>query len=138
MAFEALTGINGDLITRSWSASKQAYLTERYHKEEAGAVVIFAFQPSFSEKDFFDPDNKSSFGEIKLNRVQFPCMRKIGKGDVATVNEAFLKNLEAIIDPRTSFQASVRRLKTSEYIFLVFSFLVSYAFTSSGGNGCEE
>nr|ABR45998.1 enhanced disease susceptibility 1 [Arabidopsis thaliana] len=107
MAFEALTGINGDLITRSWSASKQAYLTERYHKEEAGAVVIFAFQPSFSEKDFFDPDNKSSFGEIKLNRVQFPCMRKIGKGDVATVNEAFLKNLEAIIDPRTSFQASV-------------------------------
>ncbi|KAG7560060.1 Fungal lipase-like domain [Arabidopsis thaliana x Arabidopsis arenosa] len=107
MAFEALAGISGDLITTSWIASKKAYQTERYHKEEAGTVVIFAFRPSFTAEDLFAPANISSFGEIKMNRVQFPCMRKIGKGDEATVNEVFLRNLEVIIDPRTSFYASV-------------------------------
>lgn len=107
MAFESLTGINGDLITNSWMVSKSAYQTEYYYKKEVGKVVYFAFRPSFSGKDWFAQENKNSFGEIKTKRVQFPCMRSIGNNVGATVNGALLKNLELLIDPRTSFYASV-------------------------------
>lgn len=111
MALEALTGINDDLITKSWMVSKGAYQTEHYIKEEAGGIVFFAFRPSFSAKDLFATANKSAFGEIKMKRVEFPCMRSIGNNVDATVNEAFLKNLELIIGPRTSFSASVSKKK---------------------------
>ncbi|XP_010515121.1 PREDICTED: protein EDS1B [Camelina sativa] len=109
MAFEALVGINGDIITKSWMVSKGAYQTEPFIKEEAGGIVFFAFRPSFTAKDLFATGNKSPFGEIKMKRVEFPCMRSIGNNVDATVNEAFLKNLELIIGPRTSFHASVQR-----------------------------
>ncbi|CAH8267837.1 unnamed protein product [Arabidopsis lyrata] len=108
MAFEALTGVDGDLITISWMASKGANQTEHYLKEEVGGIIIFAFPPFFSAEGLFATANKSPFGEIKMKRNQFPCMRSIGNNVDATVNEAFLKNLEVIIGPRTSFYASVQ------------------------------
>lgn len=117
MAFEDLTGINGDLIRRSWTASKDAYRTEHYHREEAGDFVLFAFRPSFSENDWFAPANKSAFGEIKMKRNQFPCMRSIGNNFDATVNEAFLKNLEVLISPRTSFAAFVSKKASNFFVF---------------------
>lgn len=110
MTFQALPGFNVDLITKSCVASQRAYETnEHYIKEETGEVVIFAFPPSFSAKDWLTPENKSPFGEIKMKRAQFPCMRSIGKDDDATANEAFLKNLEVLIDSRTYFYASVSK-----------------------------
>ncbi|CAA7043347.1 unnamed protein product [Microthlaspi erraticum] len=103
MASQVLAGINNDLIARSWIASARAYGTEPYHKEETEEIVTFSFRPSFSEKEWFSPASKSSFGEIKMNRDQFPCMRSIGNDVDATVNEAFLKTLELLTSPRTSF-----------------------------------
>lgn len=112
MAFQALTGMNGDLIRSSWTASEQAYRTDHYHKEEARDSVIFAFRPSFSENDWFAPGNKSAFGEMEMDRNKYPCMRTIGNDVDATVNQAFLQNLEAIItNSRTSFAASVSERK---------------------------
>ncbi|KAL9831614.1 Protein EDS1B [Arabidopsis thaliana] len=108
MAFEALTGVNGDLVTISWMASKGANQTEHYLKEEVGGTVFFAFRASFSSEDLFATENTSPFGEIKMKRNQFPCMRSIGNDVDATVNEAFLKSLEVLIGPRTSFHASVQ------------------------------
>uniref|UniRef100_A0A1J3DS66 Protein EDS1B n=1 Tax=Noccaea caerulescens TaxID=107243 RepID=A0A1J3DS66_NOCCA len=108
MASQALVGINNDLITRSWMASARAYGTEHFHKEEEGEVVFFSFRASFFEKDWFSPVSKSSFGEIKMKRDQFPCMRSIGNDVDATVNEAFLKNLEVLTSPRTSFRDFVK------------------------------
>ncbi|VYS59704.1 unnamed protein product [Arabidopsis thaliana] len=108
MAFEALTGVNGDLVTISWMASKGANQTEHYLKEEVGGTVFFAFRASFSSEDLFATENTSPFGEIKMKRNEFPCMRSIGNDVDATVNEAFLKSLEVLIGPRTSFHASVQ------------------------------
>ena len=111
MAFEALTGVNGDLVTISWMASKGANQTEHYLKEEVGGTVFFAFRASFSSEDLFATENTSPFGEIKMKRNQFPCMRSIGNDVDTTVNEAFLKSLEVLIGPRTSFHASVSKQK---------------------------
>ncbi|KAL1192816.1 Protein EDS1B [Cardamine amara subsp. amara] len=110
MAFQALPGFNGVLITGSLTASQSANQQDQnYSIEVQGEVVFFAFRPYFSTNNFFAPANGSPFGEIKMNRNQFPCMRSIGNNEDATVNEAFLKNLEdIIIDPRTSFDASVK------------------------------
>ncbi|EOA23642.1 hypothetical protein CARUB_v10016847mg [Capsella rubella] len=108
MAFEALTGINGDHITNSWIASKRAYQTEPFIRYEAGGTVYFSFRPSFTAEAYFATGNKSPFGEIKMNRVEFPCMRSIGNDVDATVNEAFLKNLQVLIAPTTSFHDSVK------------------------------
>ncbi|CAF2151823.1 hypothetical protein HID58_002224 [Brassica napus] len=109
MAQEALAvaGISNDLVTRSWMASKIAYNTEHFCKEEEGELVYFSFKPSFSEKDWFAPENGSSFGETKMNREQFPCMRSFSNDVDATVNEAFLKNLDILISQRTSFRDDV-------------------------------
>ncbi|CAN8278174.1 unnamed protein product [Cochlearia groenlandica] len=104
MAFEEVSGINGDLVTRSWTVSKRPYKkNEFYHKEDTETSVFFAFPRSLSEKDWFFPDNKkSSFGEIKMKRDEFPCMRSIGNDIDATVNEAFLNTLQFLIT-KTSF-----------------------------------
>ncbi|KFK35123.1 hypothetical protein AALP_AA5G239300 [Arabis alpina] len=108
MAFQALTGINGDhIIKSSWNASKEAYGSDHYHREETGDFVFFAFPPFFLKNDWFAPGNKSAFGEIKMDRNKYPCMRSIGNDVDATVNQAFLNNLEVLISPRTSFVASV-------------------------------
>ncbi|KAF2543423.1 hypothetical protein F2Q68_00031096 [Brassica cretica] len=103
----AVAGISNDLVTRSWMASKIAYNTEHFCEEEEGELVYFSFKPSFSEKDWFAPENGSSFGEIKMNRDQFPCMRSFSNDVDATVNEAFLKNLDNLISQRTSFRDDV-------------------------------
>ncbi|KFK37053.1 hypothetical protein AALP_AA4G206100 [Arabis alpina] len=110
MAFQALTGINGDLINSAWTASKEAYGTEHYHREELETEdsVLYAFRPSFSENDWFAPGNDSAFAEIKMDRNQYPCMRSIGNNVDASVNQAFLNNLELLISPRTSFATSVK------------------------------
>lgn len=102
MALDALAGLSNDLITRSWMASNT---TKPFHKEEEGNTVFFGFKSSFLEKDLFDPENESPFGETKMNREQFPCMRSIGNDVDATVNEAFLKNLQLLVS--TSFPHSV-------------------------------
>lgn len=94
-------------------ASARAYGTEHFLKEEEGEVVFFSFRPSFFEKDLFSPGSKSSFGEIKMKRDQFPCMRSIGNDVDATVNEAFLKNLEVLTSPRTSFRDFVSNSSSS-------------------------
>ncbi|KAG2257466.1 hypothetical protein Bca52824_076760 [Brassica carinata] len=103
MALEALAGITNDLITRSWKASTRAYNTDHFHKEEERETVVVAFAPSFSEKDWIAPENKSPFGETKMKRAQFPCMRSIGNDVDATVNESFLKNFQVLTSPTTSF-----------------------------------
>ncbi|WZZ27137.1 hypothetical protein YC2023_010538 [Brassica napus] len=103
----AVAGISNDLVTRSWMASKIAYNTEHFCEEEEGELVYFSFKPSFSEKDWFAPENGSSFGETKMNRDQFPCMRSFSNDVDATVNEAFLKNLDNLISQRTSFRDDV-------------------------------
>lgn len=108
MAFPILTGINDPVTSWSWRASTRAYSTDQYfHKEEEDETVIYAFKPSFSKKDWFAPENMSSFGEIKMNRDHFPCMRSFSKDLDATVNEAFLKNLEVLFS--TSFSDSVSK-----------------------------
>lgn len=103
MAQEAFPGINNDLITRSLMVSTRAYNTDHFHTEEEREVVFVAFRPSFSENDWFAPENKSPFGETKMNRAQFPCMRSIGNDVDATVNESFLTNLLVLTSPTTSF-----------------------------------
>ncbi|CAH8350638.1 unnamed protein product [Eruca vesicaria subsp. sativa] len=111
MALDALAGINNALIATSLRASTRAYTTDHFHTEVEGDTVFFAFKPSFLEKDWFDPENKSSFGETKMNREHFPCMRSIGNDVDATVNEAFLKNLQLLIS--TSFPHSVKTVVDS-------------------------
>ncbi|KAJ4910439.1 Protein EDS1B [Raphanus sativus] len=108
MALDALAGLSNDLITRSWMASNT---TKPFHKEEEGNTVFFGFKSSFLEKDLFDPENESPFGETKMNREQFPCMRSIGNDVDATVNEAFLKNLQLLVS--TSFPHSVKTVVDS-------------------------
>ncbi|ESQ45751.1 hypothetical protein EUTSA_v10010232mg [Eutrema salsugineum] len=119
MAFEAFAGIN-DLITKSWKASTEAYKTDQFHKEEEREVIFFSFRPSFSEKDWFAPENKSPFGEIKMDRVRFPCMRSIGNDVDATVNQAFLKNLDVLLS--TTFCNLVKNAAESrKYQRIVFT-----------------
>ncbi|KAF3602686.1 hypothetical protein F2Q69_00035586 [Brassica cretica] len=103
----AVAGISNDLVTRSWMASKIVYNTEHFCEEEEGELVYFSFKPSFSEKDWFAPENGSSFRETKMDRHQFPCMRSFSNDVDATVNEAFLKNLDNLISQRTSFRDDV-------------------------------
>ncbi|CAN8254928.1 unnamed protein product [Cochlearia groenlandica] len=108
MAFESLSGINNDLITKTWIATKRTYeSSKQFHKEEEGTVVFIAFKPSSCHKDWFATENKSSFGEKKMNRNQFPCMKSIGNDADATVNEAFLNSFLLLITPTTSFLDSV-------------------------------
>lgn len=103
MAQEAFPGNNNDLITKSWMASTRAYSTDHFHIEEERETVFVAFRQSFSANDWIAPENKSPFGETKMKRDQFPCMRSIGNDVDAIVNESFLKNLELLISPRTPF-----------------------------------
>lgn len=123
MALEALAGISNDLITRAWMASTRAYNTDHFHKEEERETVFVAVRPSFLEKDWFAPENKSPFGETNMKRAQFPCMRSIGNDVDATVNESFLENFQVLTSPTTSFcdyvSKSFRLFPTSiEYIFM--------------------
>ncbi|KAL0876057.1 hypothetical protein Bca101_025762 [Brassica carinata] len=113
MALEALAGINiNALIATSWKASTKDYTNDHFHQEVEGDKIFFAFRPSFLEKDLFDPENASPFGETEMK--QFPCMRSFSS-DVAawaTVNEAFLKNLRVIIS--TLFPVSVKAVVDSK------------------------
>ncbi|CAF2151826.1 hypothetical protein HID58_002226 [Brassica napus] len=111
MVLEALAGVSNALIATSWRASTTAYSTDHFHIEVEGDTVFFAFKPSFLVKDWFDPENASPFGETKMNREQFPCMRSIGNDVNATVNEAFLKNLKLLVS--TSFPHSVKTVVDS-------------------------
>ncbi|CAN7110755.1 unnamed protein product [Brassica rapa subsp. narinosa] len=111
MVLEALAGVSNDLIATSWRASTTAYSTDHFHVEVEGDTVFFALKPSFLVKDWFDPENASPFGETKMNREQFPCMRSIGNDVNATVNEAFLKNLKLLVS--TSFPHSVKTVVDS-------------------------
>ncbi|RID58398.1 hypothetical protein BRARA_F01702 [Brassica rapa] len=103
MALEAFAGISNDLIARAWMASTRAYNTDHFHKEEERETVFVAVRPSFMEKDWFAPENKSPFGETNMKRAQFPCMRSIGNDVDATVNESFLENFQVLTSPTTSF-----------------------------------
>ncbi|KAJ0248420.1 Protein EDS1 [Hirschfeldia incana] len=121
MAQEAFPGISIDLIPKSWMASTRAYNTDHFHMEDEREVVYVAFRPSFSEKDCFAPENKSPFGETKMNRAQFPCMRSIGNDVDATVNESFLKNLLVLTSPTTPFcdyvKTVVERRQSQRIVF---------------------
>ncbi|KAF8087051.1 hypothetical protein N665_0601s0017 [Sinapis alba] len=113
MALEALAGISNDLVASSWMASTRANNTEHFRKEEEGEIVFFSFKPSFSVKDWFAPENESPFGETEMKRDQFPCMRSFSNDVDATANEAFLKNLDILISPRTSFRDDVKAVVDS-------------------------
>ncbi|KAG2329666.1 hypothetical protein Bca52824_000846 [Brassica carinata] len=121
MAQEAFAGINNELITKSWMASTRAYNTDHFHIEEETETVFVASRPSFLEKDWFAPANKSPFGETKMKRDQFPCMRSIGNDVDAIVNESFLKNLELLTSPTTAFcdyvKTVVERRQSQRIVF---------------------
>ncbi|KAJ4910438.1 Protein EDS1B [Raphanus sativus] len=112
MALDALPGLSSDLIATSLKESTKGFSNDHFHQEVEDDTVFFAFRPSFLVNNWFGPENESSFGETKMNRAQFPCMISFSN-DVdadarATVNEAFLKNLQLLIS--TSFPASVKTL----------------------------
>ena len=121
-------------------ASTRAYNTDHFHKEEERETVFVAVRPSFLEKDWFAPENKSPFGETNMKRAQFPCMRSIGNDVDATVNESFLENFQVLTSPTTSFcdyvSKSFRLFPTSiENIWLILCLKLAFF---SGQNGCGQ
>lgn len=94
-------GVREELTSRACSLAMKAhksssgkpYICEKT-RSLLSSEVIFAFSGSWDLGDWFAD---KSFGEAKINLNLFPSLKTIGSDQAAKVNEAFLRQFEAVL-----------------------------------------